>query len=338
MIPNFRIETNGKNLTDAIRSRLIKLSIKDEAKLKSDCMSIELADDPPISWPSNGQVFDVALGYNQELMSVGKFATKHIGVVGSPQRILKIEAAALEQFASLKNQQEQSWDDTSFGAIAEEIARRNGLKPLIYDRLDTIAIQHEDQTESDIAFLCRLGRRFDLTVKVSGSSLLISKADRSGTINGAIPVIPITNPIRFEYSGDQTRKYTGVRAFWYDSTTGQKHFVLYGKEGVVLEIEFNKITEAGARKAAESKFREVVRKGKNLTLTVPGNASLAAEVKIMVSGLGDGIDGEWIVKSVEHVFDGSGWLTNIESSVDGYKEVPESGEDIDDSDDDEKEE
>jgi phage protein D len=327
MIPNFRIETNGKDLTEQIRSRLLKLTIKDEAKLKSDCMSLELADDPPIVWPSPGQVFDIALGYDQVLTSVGRFATKHIGVSGNPQRVLKIEAAALEQFASLRNQREESWDSTTLGNIASEIARRNGLKPAIYDELGAISVAHEDQTESDIAFLCRLGRRFDLTVKVSGRFLLISKADRSGAVNGTIPTIQISNPISFEYSGDQSNRYTGVRAFWYDSADGRKKYVLYGKEGVVLEIEFNKITEAGARRAAEAKFREVVRKGKTLTLVVPGNANLAAEVKLQVSGLGEGIDGEWIVKSIEHTVSSSGWTTTIECCVDGYKEAPEGQDD-----------
>jgi phage protein D len=90
---------------------------------------------------------------------------------------------------------------------------------------------------------------------------------------------------------------------------------MYGKEGVVLELEYNKITEAGARKAAETKFREVIRKGKTLTLTVPGNVQLAAERKIDVQGLGAGIDGEWVIKKVEHSIDGAGFLSTIDCSL-----------------------
>jgi phage protein D len=93
---------------------------------------------------------------------------------------------------------------------------------------------------------------------------------------------------------------------------------MYGKEGVVLELEYNKITEAGARRAAETKFREVVRKGKTLTLTVPGNVQLASERKIDVQGFGAGIDGEWVIKSVEHAIDGSGFQSSVECSVDGF--------------------
>ncbi|HET9239485.1 MAG TPA: contractile injection system protein, VgrG/Pvc8 family [Oligoflexus sp.] len=319
MIPNFRIETSGKDLTEAIRSRLLRLTVKDEASWKSDAMTLELIDDG-IEWPEAGQEFSIALGYDNVLTSVGRFATKHVGVAMDGRRILKIEAAAMEQSSSLKSQREQSWDGTTLGAIAEEIARRNGLKPAIFDELKSIVIEHEDQTESDLAFLCRLGRRHDLTIKVSGRYLMLTPADRSGADpDGTIPVIRIEKPIRFEYSGDQTSRYTGVRAFWYDNDFGEKRHVMYGKEGVVLELEYNKITEAGARKAAETKFREVVRKGKTLTLTVPGNVQLAAERKIDVQGFGAGIDGEWVIKSVEHAIDGTGFASKVECCVDGYE-------------------
>ncbi len=320
MIPNFRIETNGRDLTEAVRSRLLKLTVKDEASWKSDAMTLELIDDG-IEWPKAGQEFSVALGYDNVLTSVGRFATKHVGVAMDGKRIVKIEAAAMEQSSSLKSQREQSWDGTTLGAIAEEIVRRNQLKPAIFDELKSIAIEHEDQTESDLAFLCRLGRRHDLTVKVSGRYLMLTPADKSGANpDGTIPVIRIEKPIRFEYSGDQTQRYTGVRAYWYDNEAGEKRYVMYGKDGVVLELEYNKITEVGARKAAEAKFREVVRKGKTLTLTVPGNVQLAAERKIDVRGLGPGIDSEWVIKSVEHSIDGAGFQSNLECSIDGSRD------------------
>jgi phage protein D len=219
----------------------------------------------------------------------------------------------MEQNASLKSQREQSWDATTLGGIAEEIARRNQLKPAVFEELRAIAIEHEDQTESDLAFLCRLGRRHDLTVKVSGNYLVISPSDKSGVDpDGTIPTIRIENPMRWEYSGDQTTRYTGVRASWYDTNAGEKRNLLCGKEGVVLELEYNKITEQGARKAAEAKLREILRRGKRLTLTIPGTAELAAERKIRASGLGAGIDGDWMIKSVEHVMDGSGFYSSVQ--------------------------
>ncbi|HYX32202.1 MAG TPA: hypothetical protein VE954_03755 [Oligoflexus sp.] len=87
----------------------------------------------------------------------------------------------------------------------------------------------------------------------------------------------------------------------------------------MLELEFNKITEAAACRAAETKFREVVRKGKSLSFTVPGNWGLAAERKCIVSGIRESVDGEWVIKSVEHTIDGSGFQTSVDCSVDGYK-------------------
>ncbi|MDQ3233265.1 MAG: contractile injection system protein, VgrG/Pvc8 family [Pseudobdellovibrionaceae bacterium] len=321
MIPNFRIEMGGKDLTEAIRSRLLKLTVRDEASSKSDTMSLELADDG-IEWPKAGQEFSVALGYDNTLTSVGRFAAKHVGVVMDGRRVLKIEAAAMEQSSSLRSQREQSWEATTLGGIAEEIARRNQLKPAVFDELKSIPIEHEDQTESDLAFLCRLGRRHDLTVKVSGRYLMLTPADKSGADpDGTIPIIRIERPIRFEYSGDQEGRYTGVRAFWYDNDGAMKRQVMVGRDGVVLELEYNKLTEDGARKAAEKAFRDVVRKGHSLSFTVPGNPELAAERKVIAEGFREGVDGEWVIKSVEHTIDGSGFLSAVECSVDRYKET-----------------
>ncbi len=184
-------------------------------------------------------------------------------------------------------------------------------------------IDHQDQTESDIAFMTRLGRRYDAVIKISSGNLIAVRTGKAKTSSGRdLPAVSVTNPISYEYSGNQTKAYTGVRAFWYDANAAQKRKVLVGKEGVVMELDFNKVTEDGARKAAERKFREVSRKGKTLSFTVTGNPELSAERKCLVSSLREGLDGEWVIKSVEHSIDGSGYLSKVECEVDGYKEAP----------------
>jgi phage protein D len=320
LIPNFRITSGGKDLTNAIRTRLLKLTIRDEKKLKSDSMSIELADDPPIELPADNQVFEVAIGYKDVLVNVGSFATKHIAVSGPP-RILKIEASAMNQAASLKTRREQSWESTTLGDLVAAIARRNGLAPAVIPDLKAIPITHESQTESDAAFLQRLGRRYDFLLKVSSRRLIVTPHDKSLMASGGdLPKIEVSNPIRYEFSGDQAKKYTGVRAYWYDSQAAAKRYVFFGRQGVVLELEFNQVSEAQARKVAEAKFREVSRKSKTLKFTVPGNLDLAAERKVLVSGIRTGVDGEWIIKSVEHTIDGSGFLSSVDCSESGYRE------------------
>jgi phage protein D len=328
LIPNFRITSGGKDLTNAIRSRLLKITIRDEKKLKSDSMSIELADDPPIALPSDNQVFEVAIGYKDLLVNVGSFSTKHIAVSGPP-RVVKIEASAMNQAASLKTRREQSWESTTLGDLVAAIARRNGLLPAVIPDLKAIPIAHENQTESDVAFLQRLGRRYDFLLKVASGRLIATPLDKSRKASGGdLPRIEVSNPIRYEFSGDQTKKYTGVRAYWYDSQAAARRYVFFGQQGVVLELEFNQVSEAQARKVAEAKFREISRKGKTLSFTVLGNLDLAAERKCMVTGIRQGVDGEWIIKSVEHTIDASGFLSSIECSTDAYKEsdIQQSGD------------
>jgi phage protein D len=322
--PNFRIKTAGKDLTEAIRGRLIRLSVRDTSGIKSDAMCLELVDDPPLAWPAEGQVFDVAMGWEDKLVDLGSFATKHISCSRSPP-IMKIECAAVEQNASLKSQRSQGWDSVSFADIASTIARRNGLKAAIATEFSDVRIEHEDQTESDIAFLTRLGRRFDAVIKVSSGRLTMTGTSRGTKASGdAFSPIVLTNFIRWEYSGDQTKKYTGARAYWWDEAAAEKRYVLVGEQGVVLELDYNKGSADDARRAAEAKFREVVRKGKTFSWTVPGNPEIAAERKVIARGTREGVDGEWIVKRADHILDSAGYISSGVCEVNGFREEIES--------------
>ncbi|WP_324949811.1 hypothetical protein [Oligoflexus sp.] len=176
-------------------------------------MCLELVDDPPIAWPTDGQVFEVAIGYEEVLVDVGSFSTKHIAVSGPP-RILRIEASALNQGASLKNQREESWDSTTLGDIVATIARRNGLKPAVIAELQSVPIDHEDQTESDIAFLLRLGRRHDMVIKLSDRFLMAMPEDKSRKASCLL----FTFPIRFDTTTQASRP-DDIRAFAPTGTT-----------------------------------------------------------------------------------------------------------------------
>ncbi|WP_141735880.1 phage late control D family protein [Oligoflexus tunisiensis] len=283
-------------------------------------MCLELVDDPPLAWPSDGQVFDVAMGYEDELVDLGSYAVKHISCSRSPP-ILKIECAAVEQNASLKSQKSQGWDSVSLADIASTIARRNGLKPAVASEFSEIRIEHEDQTESDIAFLTRLCRRYDAVVKVSSGHLSLTSTSRGKKASGeSFSPIVLTDFVRWEYSGDQTKKYSGVRAYWWDEAAAEKQYVLVGKQGVVLDLDFNRGSADAARRAAETKFREVVREGRTFSWTVPGNPEIASERIVFAKGAREGVDGEWTVKSVDHVLDQGGFLSIGACEVDGNKE------------------
>lgn len=46
MRPAFTIRANGRDITAAIRDRLLSISVKDEAGLKSDSVTLRLDDRP----------------------------------------------------------------------------------------------------------------------------------------------------------------------------------------------------------------------------------------------------------------------------------------------------
>ena len=73
-----------------------------------------------------------------------------------------------------------------------------------------------------------------------------------------------------------------------------------------------------AQRAATAKLDALQRGAAQLSLTALGNPALHAESKIKLSNIRSPIDGEWLIKRVEHQFDSRGFVTRLEA------EAPES--------------
>lgn len=67
-----------------------------------------------------------------------------------------------------------------------------------------------------------------------------------------------------------------------------------------------------AKTAAAAKLAALGRGTAQLSLSLPGRTELAAESPMTLAGFGDGIDGEWIIASVEHRIDSNGYQTSCE--------------------------
>lgn len=169
----------SKDITGNISDRLINLSMTDNRGFEADQLDIELDDtDGLVALPIRGAVLSLYLGWKGfALVSKGRFTVDEVEHRGAPDTVT-IRARSADFRGTLNSRREESWHDTTLGAIVSAIAERNKLTASVADSLAGIQIPHIDQSqESDAVFLSRLADRNGGAVSVKAGKLLMLRAE-----------------------------------------------------------------------------------------------------------------------------------------------------------------
>lgn len=216
LTPDFMLTLESKDITGNISDRLINLSMTDNRGFEAD----QLVDDTDglVALPIRGAVLSLYLGWKGfSLVSKGRFTVDEVEHRGAPDTVT-IRARSADFRGTLNSRREESWHDTTLGAIVSSIAERNKLTPSVTDSLAGIQIPHIDQSqESDAVFLTRLAERNGGAVSVKAGRLLMLKAGSGTTASGkAIPQITIQrgDGDRHQFAIADRGAYTGVTAKW----------------------------------------------------------------------------------------------------------------------------
>ncbi|WMT17016.1 phage late control D family protein [Serratia fonticola] len=217
--PAFMLTMQGKDITQNISPRLLSLSLVDNRGFEADQLDIELDDaDGQVMMPVRGAVLSLLLGWQgQPLVNKGTFTVDEVEHRGAPDT-LTIRARSADFRGTLNSRREESYHDTTLGAVLEKIAARNKLTASVAEGLTSIAIPHIDQSqESDAKFLTRLATRNGAEVSVKAGKLLFLNGGSGVTASGK-PIPQVTIERR---DGDQHQfaiadrgAYTGVTAKW----------------------------------------------------------------------------------------------------------------------------
>ncbi|RYZ78547.1 MAG: hypothetical protein EOP04_29480 [Proteobacteria bacterium] len=274
-------------------------------------MQIHLFDSPPIDSPVEGTKIQIAIGFDENLIDMGTFATRPVSLKGPPS-IATIEAGVLDCFPSIRVPKKKSWKPTTLSNVIKEIARNHGLRTSIDASCESIPFPHEDQTESDAAFLARIAEHYECVFKIQGDCLIFYDRDSKITpIGTPIKAQRIENIIDYDFKYCEEPVYTGVKASWWDKKTAKEKSFIAGVEGKIHAIKFLMKDEQSAKTAALSKFKKLKRLTSLLSFTIPGNPLLFAGGRCLIETLHPLINGEWIIKSLEHVIDSNGFLTKV---------------------------
>ncbi|HEY5804872.1 MAG TPA: phage late control D family protein [Lysobacter sp.] len=317
-IPAWRVELDGKDLTDRIRPRLLELTLTEARGGEADQLDLQIHDhDGRMALPKRGVKLSVAIGWQDGgLIDKGTFRVDEVEHSGSPD-IITVRARSADLTHPMRTRRERSWHDVTLGAVVRNLAGEHGLQARIAPALASVAIAHLDQTgESDVHLLSRLGQRYDAVATVKSGALLFMPIGSGTTASGA----PLPGASIARASGDQHRysladrdTYSGVRAYWNHKPGANRKSVLVGDSGNAKRLRDTFNSEAEARDHARSEWNRVQRGAATLSYTLAlGRADLYPEQKLRVSGFKPEIDDNaWLIAKTIHTITGGGGFTTV---------------------------
>ncbi|MBH3344253.1 late control protein [Pseudomonas parafulva] len=320
MKPTFRIVADGRDITLLINDRLLLLRTLDKPGMDSDEFELHIDDrDQAVTLPKRGVLIEAFLGYEgKPLARLGSYRVDEIEVTGPPDTIT-LRGKASDMRGSGKTTRSGSWENVPLAQIVSDLAARNGWKPGC--TVQTKVARVDQRNESDFNFITRLARQYDCTAKVGDGQLLVMPRQGGSTPGGkAFGAVTIQRSDVNRYSfrlGDRTTQ-KAVKTQHQDKKTGVLKVVELGNdeapEGLpAVHTDRHIYPDKGAaEQAAKARLAAFNRSTAGVRLEMLGRTDLFAERSINAQGFKNGLDGEYLVDSVEQVFMPSGWSTTVE--------------------------
>jgi uncharacterized protein len=314
----YKIIADGSDITALIADRLLSAEITDQAGVKSDRLTLTIDDrDERLSFPEAGAKIEVSLGYvGKTLVKMGTYTVDEVEVSG-PARELVIRANAVDMTGSIKAPKERSWDNITLGNLVRTVAGNNGLTPAVDTTLSSINLGHVDQTESDMQLLQRLCADHGATCKVADGRLVVAKRAAGKSASGSsLPKATITAGDCESWSAVVAKRnnFKSVKAFWQDVKKARRTAVVAGGGSPQMTLKNTYASQDEAKRAADSRLKGLARGADKVRINgLIGDPEMSAERPATLTGFRNGVDGEnWIINSVTHSFNGSGYTCGLE--------------------------
>lgn len=321
MIPAYRIEVDGADVTARFQGQSVTITLTDKQGTESDELELSVSDpDASIALPRRGVLVRVAIGWaGQALVDKGSYQIDEVEHSGPPD-IIKVKGRAAQLQGKIKEQREDSYHDVTLGEIVSTIADRQGLIAAIDPTLAKINIPHIDQTtESDANFLTRISKDYGATATVKDGRLVFVPAGAGTTASGKkLPTVTLRRSTGISHSftiQDREGADTGVEASYRDLDAAQTKTVVAGDaDGTVKKLRPVYPTEGEAAAAAAAAKSEAKRAQREIRLSCAvGMPELIAGQPLRLTGFREEIDEvPWVVEDITHTLtDGEGLHSSL---------------------------
>ena len=304
---NYDLLFSGLSVNPKLRDFLKSITINDRVGLNSDTARIVFAYDAVLPDFKIGQVFEVKLGLDAQVWSVGKYYVNEESVTGPGGDVLITGMSSPFIFEkSLRNSHKRAWQrDSILSDILRAVASDAGLL-LEYSAETDFRTGYISQTsETDAELLQRIGKLYNLNFKVSGHKLIVFDLDAGvDTQKQKIPDVTIAygDVLSFSWRRGEGETYKSASALLTDVKSDKQTRIEVGSGEPRLNLSevFGTIEEA--RAACESKLAETKRKAFGGDLSLVGRAGITAGGYVVLSGFPRDCDGRYHIQAVNHQF------------------------------------
>lgn len=283
--PMWRVIVADHDVTSRMRPRLQSLTITECRSDQADQLDLVLDDhDGRLELPARGVYVRVLLGWESTgLVDKGTFEVDEVEFSGPPD-VITLRARSADMKSALRTRSARSFHGTTIKAIVETIAKAHGLTAVV-GTFGNTKVPHIDQTdESDLAFLNRIGKRYDAVATIKDKRLLFLPIEHGETASGKeMPTITLSrrdgDRIRFHIADRDS--YTGVRASWQDKGKAKRRHVLAGVIGNAKRLRQLYASESDALEAARAEWARIRRGMATLRFELAyGRPNLTVQTKV----------------------------------------------------------
>lgn len=320
MRPTFKVVADGADISALINDRLLLLRTLDKPGMESDEFELRIDDrDGAVALPKRGVGIEIYLGYAGAVLArVGRYTVDEVEASGPPDTLV-IRGKAGDMRGSGKTTRSGSWEDVPLSRIVEDIAARNGW--ISACTVATVVPRADQLSESDFNFITRLAREHDCTAKIADNKLLVLPRQSGQTASGkSLPAVSIRrgDVSRWQFRLGDRSTHKAVKTTYQKKKDGELAVLTLENDDApdglppVHSDRHIYPNKSAAEQAAKARLAAFNRSTAGVRLDMVGRTDLFAERQINALDFKDGLDGEYLVDSVEQVFTQSGWTTTIE--------------------------
>lgn len=323
--PIWKVALDGQDLTGKMAPRLMSLTITESRSDEADQMDITLSDaDGQLEIPKRNAKLAVAIGFEQSgLVEKGEFHVDEVEHRGAPDQII-IRARSAAMDGALRTRTERSFHKKKIIDIVKTIAVANKLEAVVDKYIGSKIIDHIDQTnESDLAFLNRLGKRYDVVATVKEGKLLFILTHGGKKASGEkMPIKTIYRAAGDQHSFIQASRdntYTGVTAFWMEPRKSTRKKVVYGAIGNAKQLRETYGNEKDALEAAKAEWQRIQRGEATMKFSMAhAIPELSPQYIIQFPDMKKPIsEKDWLIKTITHKLDDGGLTSDLDLELVG---------------------
>jgi phage protein D len=300
--PTVLLNVNHRDVTGDFSAWLLDLVYTDHVAGESDGLEIRLdnADGPWLgSWyPVKGSTVEAWLGYEgSPLLYTGECRVDEIEVTGAPDQV-SIRALGASNMTDLRTRKSKAFENQSLRALANQVAATHGLQ-LIGEVPDLTWRRATQHRETDLAFLCRLGREYNLVFSVKGGQLVFHDEQ---TLEGLPPALRVQRGDLSSFRFREKMTVASANASYFDPASK----TLLAADQTEPnpgpdQVKTQRRTESRshAQRLAKSSLHQTKGWEREGTLTLAGDTRLVAGSNLDLAGFG-ALDGLWQIRSAQH--------------------------------------